>query len=257
MASHRIKTRSATSDDDADYTGKSILPVNSSKDIDDDFIPTTGEDYLLMVRRQTRKVPAVVVAKPPPAKEKFSTANLPSEYRFRTEHDSTTVENLLPKEAWRLTFIKRFEAVKESLSRQSKLPTTFTKLPHKNDRIQWYRFLYGTDGHTAEAEPISGHAPDVSIIQRISQDLSLKLLFYHIEWLEDSTFTSKQATWLWALLTRLDKVMTSDQLSMLRDVSRKFISMRQVHQDPLDPQVIYLNILITIVAKHFGQADLL
>jgi survival of motor neuron protein-interacting protein 1 len=85
----------------------------------------------------------------------------------------------------------------------------------------------------------------------------LKLLFYHIEWLEGSTVTSKQATWMWALLTRLDKVMTSDQLSVLRDVSRKFISLRQGYQDPLDPSVIYLNILITIIAKHFGQADLL
>jgi hypothetical protein len=49
MASRRILTRSA-SDEDEDYAGKGILPVNSSKSIDDDFIPTTGEDYLLMVR---------------------------------------------------------------------------------------------------------------------------------------------------------------------------------------------------------------
>ncbi|CAM0142118.1 hypothetical protein VKS41_004179 [Umbelopsis sp. WA50703] len=256
MASRRILTRSA-SDEDEDYAGKGILPVNSSKSIDDDFIPTTGEDYLLMVRKQTRKVPAVVVAKPPPAKQQFSASNLPSEYRFRTEQDSSTVENLLPKDAWRLTFTKRFEAVKESLSRQSKFPATPTKLPHKNDRKQWHRFLYGADVNAEETESIPGHEPNVNIIQRISQDVALKLLFYHIEWLEGSIVTSKQATWMWALLTRLDKVMTSDQLSVLRDVSRKFISLRQGYQDPLDPSVIYLNILITIIAKHFGQADLL
>lgn len=62
---------------------------------------------------------------------------------------------------------------------------------------------------------------------------------------------------MWALLTRLDKVMTSDETSILRDVSRKCILVRQKQSDPESPQVAYLNILITIIATSFGQADLL
>lgn len=61
---------------------------------------------------------------------------------------------------------------------------------------------------------------------------------------------------MYALLTRLDKVMTSDETSTLRNVSRKCIQIRQEQTDPENPQVAYLNILITIIATCFGQADL-
>ncbi|CAO3672933.1 unnamed protein product [Umbelopsis vinacea] len=271
MAGRRILTRTGDDDDEEQHSGKSILPVTSEKVIDDSFVPATGEDYLLMVRRQTRRVPAVVVADRPPETKKVSRSTLPSQYQFRVEQVTSTAENLLPKDAWRATFQKRFDDVKEARKANeksnSKLPVTHVKLPTKNDKQQWRRFLYGAEKQDESNGESQGHQPDVNILQRISQNVALRLLIYHIDWLEDNKISKQQdradayinlqATWMWALLTRLDKVMTSDETSILRDVSRKCILVRQKQSDPESPQVAYLNILITIIATSFGQADLL
>jgi hypothetical protein len=50
MAARRILTRTGNEDDEEQFSGKSILPVSFEKEIDDGFVPSTGEDYLLMVR---------------------------------------------------------------------------------------------------------------------------------------------------------------------------------------------------------------
>ncbi|GAB5590484.1 hypothetical protein Unana1_05384 [Umbelopsis nana] len=194
MAARRILKRSG-SDSEDEYLGKSSLPVTQDKVIDDDsFVPATGEDYLLMVRRQTRRVPAIVVAAPPPETKVFSRSTLPSNYQFRVEQVTTTAEKFKPKDAWRTTFHKRFEDVKESFSRQSKFPVNHKKLPMKNDKQQWHMFLYGSDKASSSSEKRDGHQPDVNILQRISQDVALKLLFFHIGWLEDNTITRQQVS---------------------------------------------------------------
>ncbi|KAH8554036.1 survival motor neuron interacting protein 1-domain-containing protein [Umbelopsis sp. PMI_123] len=256
MAARRILTRTGNEDDEEQFSGKSILPVSFEKEIDDGFVPSTGEDYLLMVRRQTRRVPAVVVAAPPPETKKFSQSTLPSHYQFQVEQVTPTAENLLPNDAWRAEFRTRFDGFKESFSRQSKLPSNEVKLPTAKDKKHWKIFLYGAPKTEGSSDQGVGHQPYVNILQRITQDVVLRLLNWHIEWLEHNEIQKRQAMWMYALLTRLDKVMTSDETSILRNVSRKIIQIRQGQTDPESPQVAYLNILITIIATCFGQADL-
>jgi len=129
----------------------------------------------------------------------------------------------------------------------------------KNDKQQWHLFLYGAEKHSSSSssEKNNGHQPNVNIMQRITQDVALRLLFYHIDWIKDDIISREQAAWMWALLTRLDKVMTSDETSILRDVSRRLLVVRQNQTDPDSAQLAYLNILITIIATAFGQADLI
>lgn len=49
--------------------------------------------------------------------------------------------------------------------------------------------------------------------------------------------------------------MTGDTTSVLRDIARKCIQLRN-SKDPSDEAIPRLNIIITIIAKAFGQADL-
>ncbi|KAI9288990.1 survival motor neuron interacting protein 1-domain-containing protein [Umbelopsis sp. AD052] len=209
-----------------------------------------------LYRRQTRRVPAIVVAAPPPETKKFSPSSLPSRYQFQVEQVTPTAENLLPKDEWRTAFRTRFDGIKESFSHLSKLPNNEIKLPAAKDKKQWKEFLYGAPKTEESDDQKEGHNPDVNILQRISQNIVLRLLNWHIEWLENNEIQKNQAMWMYALLTRLDKVMTSDETSILRNVSRKCIQIRQEQADPENPQVAYLNILITIIATCFGQADL-
>jgi len=114
MTGRRILTRSG-SDNEDEYSGRSSLPVTEGKVLQDDenFVPATGEDYLLMVRRQARRVPAIVVAAAPPERKEVSRSTLPSHYQFRIERFTSTAENLRPNDTWRTSFQKSFDGMKE------------------------------------------------------------------------------------------------------------------------------------------------
>lgn len=91
-----------------------------------------------------------------------------------------------------------------------------------------------------------------TIVANFSQPTILTLLQYHIDWLTE--MTQKRAQWIFALLVYLDPVMTAEQTSILRDLARKCIRLRD-EKDSLD-QVAEHNLIITIIAKVYGQADL-
>lgn len=94
---------------------------------------------------------------------------------------------------------------------------------------------------------------DPSAVASFTQPMILTLLQYHIEWLNND-MTQKRAQWIFALLVYLDPVMTAEHTSILRDLARKCIRLRD-DQDQLD-KVAEHNLIITIVAKVYGQADL-
>jgi hypothetical protein len=61
--------------------------------------------------------------------------------------------------------------------------------------------------------------------------------------------------WIYALLVYVDPVLTSMDISIIRDVGRTCIDIRNDLQ-PDNIQVIQLNIIITIISLSFGQLDL-
>lgn len=100
-----------------------------------------------------------------------------------------------------------------------------------------------------------GENSELKTVPTLTQPVILRLLRLHITWLKDA-ITHTQALWLFTLLTYLDPVMTAEHTSILRQVARHCIDLRQrIHQDEAD-QLARLNIIITIISRVFGQADL-
>ncbi|KAJ1981254.1 hypothetical protein H4R35_000810, partial [Dimargaris xerosporica] len=62
--------------------------------------------------------------------------------------------------------------------------------------------------------------------------------------------------WLFALLLRLDPLLTAGDQFVLRELCRALANLRARLTDCHDPALAPINIIITIVAKHFYQGDL-
>ncbi|CAO3592747.1 unnamed protein product [Absidia cylindrospora] len=106
-------------------------------------------------------------------------------------------------------------------------------------------------------------------IAPLPQTTILKLLKLNKEWLQ-SLALKKSANdmspifenlwkchtmWLFSLLVYVDPVITSLDISILREVCRTCIVLRNSLQANSD-KVIQLNIIITIISRCFGQSDL-
>ena len=64
-----------------------------------------------------------------------------------------------------------------------------------------------------------------------------------------------KSLWVFTLLLYLDPVMVAQHVSVVRELGRRCIELRNA-KEAHDDSVIRLNMVITIVAKVFGQADL-
>ncbi|RKP10307.1 survival motor neuron interacting protein 1-domain-containing protein [Thamnocephalis sphaerospora] len=104
--------------------------------------------------------------------------------------------------------------------------------------------------------PLTGHEPDLDLIARLPQRTVLNLLQYHADYLETRPLTADQGVWLFALLLRVDAVMTSEEVAILRDVCRRCRAIRATITCASDARLPIVNIIITVVAGHFGQRDL-
>ncbi|KAG0177619.1 gem (nuclear organelle) associated protein 2 [Apophysomyces sp. BC1021] len=204
-------------DDDQQTSSKSVFSIGKTQADLVDGIPVTGEDYLLLVRDQAKKCAQTVVAEPPKTIEKL---NLPAHYQFTESTLPTESKNVpLPTKAWQDHFVESFRSYQED--RMSTQPKSH-ELPKTPD--EWHTLCYSTDIPLDEER--------LEIISSMSQSL-----------------------WIFSLLVHLDPVLTSDSISILRDLARVCIQLRN-KKEAQDDQVARLNIIITIIAKVFGQADL-
>ncbi|RHZ47239.1 hypothetical protein Glove_586g25 [Diversispora epigaea] len=110
--------------------------------------------------------------------------------------------------------------------------------------------------------------PSLNIISRLDQATTISLLSYHTKWL-DTGMTITKSQWIFALLIRIDQLLTSNQMVTLREMCRKCITIRKnlvIRKDLMkelftvdnedDTTLASLNMIITIIRNYFGQRDL-
>ncbi|ORZ23142.1 survival motor neuron interacting protein 1-domain-containing protein [Absidia repens] len=220
-------------------------------------IPVSGEDYLLLVRQQAESCTQTTIA-PPPAK--ILQLDLPLEYQFTKDAPSNI--DLLPDPAWQTLFdscFKRFRKERQDM----KHVASSTPLATKNHQ---QLHIFCTTCSMDDSTLLETIAP-------LPQTMILKLLKLNKEWLQllaqkmssndqpkDKSYNFENlwkchTTWLFSLLVYVDPVITSLDISILRDVCRACIVIRNSLQANSD-QVIQLNIIITIISHCFGQSDL-
>ena len=101
-------------------------------------------------------------------------------------------------------------------------------------------------------------APSTSLLLQFDQVMTQRVLAYQIDWLKSCNQISTEAgKWIFALLARIDKPLSVDSSSMIRDLYRIVANMRSflASSEITDDKLAVLNTLITVSGLYFGQAD--
>ncbi|GFN84524.1 gem-associated protein 2 [Plakobranchus ocellatus] len=241
--------------------------------LDPSIPPTSGNEYLMRVRREAQDCPKVVVA------------NLDtSAFLAHQTVKVTEPGGLLPVPAtfkapmaWQRLQVAEFAAMRQKLVRlkalikQKKIRVQTPNLPQAKDAENWCRLCFGRiklkplEPNTEEAIPIpdnldngmqEGTPPLLHIVAHMNQHQVTKVLEYHVNWLEATGFTRKQGRWFYALLANLQKPLTPEDCSWLRRLARLCSNIRASLESPEDPQLNELNLLICLVSRYFDQRDL-
>ncbi|KAI9270737.1 survival motor neuron interacting protein 1-domain-containing protein [Phascolomyces articulosus] len=237
MNSTRLFSQIQDQDEDQDNDNlKSALPISKTKAQLVNGQPVSGEDYLLMVRDQASKCPKTMTAKAPPPPPVKNTS-LPASFAFFQETEITP-EFLLPDPLWQKEYTESFKSY-QTYKQNNKPRMEKVSLPSN-----WHAYCYKSDQPAQD---------QLDIIAHCSQKNIIKLLKNYRDWLTEMTNT--ESLWIFTLLVYLDPVMVAEHVSVLRDLARKCIKIRSIKQSH-DENVIRLNMIITIIAKVFGQADM-
>jgi hypothetical protein len=257
-----LKCSEEAADEDAEDFGlKSVLPVGK---FDATFkvgdVPSTGEQYLCTVRFQTKRLPKVERSE-----DSLKTCRPISVDKLIGFEGKAQVEL---KEAWSETYWKAYlesearfqsqmlESVSDNdclLSDNDCLLSGFIK--GSSWKAFWWRRLYGQENEILK--------PSMQTLTdfRAQQDLVLKLLNLHGQWLQvgdelhskvlvDGPVLDLTATWLHALLMCLDSALTSPEISVLRDLvvvlaCEAFKNLTEFHE------------VILVICKKYKQSDLI
>jgi hypothetical protein len=125
------------------------------------------------------------------------------------------------------------------------------RLPGARDERAWHAFCIG-DGERARA------GPTLSVVRALDQPRTVLLLGMMAKWLRKDAMSPQHARWLFALLLRVDRLLTADATSALRTLCRRCAALRAAMTPADDAALVAsLNMVVTIVGLYFGQRDLL
>ncbi|KAG5440622.1 hypothetical protein PCK2_000332 [Pneumocystis canis] len=186
-----------------------IIELNSSSE-DEDILPFDGISYLKQVRAEAKHRPGFKVAQIPFVISMGQQS--PMITKEANEGNDSVKNSVKYSFLWQDKFLKTFTLLRKSLSSQN--INVSSSLP--KDKTEWHKLILKTP-----------HPPTVSLLFNINQHTSLNLLKWNTEWLSYDS-PREQMMWIFFLLARIDIVMTSDELSILRELGKKCLILRNL-----------------------------
>ncbi|GAM17183.1 hypothetical protein SAMD00019534_003580, partial [Acytostelium subglobosum LB1] len=273
----KIDMMDTDSDDDSDDFQPRAFQVDGEFiPGENDEEPLTGEEYLRRVRWAANRCPKVVVANIDYSKIN----NRPSSKYFTPPPKLTKCrEELMPSAEWETHFLASFSEYRQRLQYQlsNNQPsinqsTHSIKLPHLNDKKSWSVYCFGStpssssssssSSASAQSPPAAnittssvGNQPSTGALGQMDHLMIVQLIEYHVEWLEAKELSKERSSWLYTLLSLLEKPIDADTSANLRSLLRRLAVLRSKIDDVNDPILPSINILITIVAKYFNQLE--
>ncbi len=100
-----------------------------------------------------------------------------------------------------------------------------------------------------------GHQPLLKDVISFSQSLKDRLLNYHGQWINEFGFNNQIGVWVYSLLACLEKPLSNENHSTIRDLSRACSETRS-KLEPTDPLIRSINVIIAINGRYFSQLDM-
>ncbi|RKP14279.1 survival motor neuron interacting protein 1-domain-containing protein [Piptocephalis cylindrospora] len=207
--------------------------------------PCSGPDYLWLVREEARLLPKISHSPYEPSPSSNDTGST-----------AKAVSIPVPARQQQLRFQPAWAIHNVHVTSVSMSQVPHHPIPESSRDVKaWKAWCYGRD----EDEAQRSYGPLLRSILALGQQDVLRLLDYHAsQWLQPPSITSRQSIWLYSLLLHLDPVLTSDELYILRKLARKCKEILSIDSGACKAEdVMGCRIILVIVAKCFGQADLL
>ncbi|CAL4122603.1 unnamed protein product, partial [Meganyctiphanes norvegica] len=165
-------------------------------------------------------------------------------------------------------FVHLRKTVITNLKTSKQKPTPQTPYPGITKSEEWCRLCFGNsfqlsllkDSSNSESTHtlplIKGQKPLLSILLNIGQKLLWNLIEWHCNWLEVLGFSEAQGQWLYALLACLEKPLTPETCSYLRNIARMCAQIRADLDSVDHSDLPQLNVIICIITRYFNQEDL-
>jgi len=101
-----------------------------------------------------------------------------------------------------------------------------------------------------------GNLPLMSIVMYLTQPMVQTLLQHHLTFIIAKGFHIQQGPWIYSLLAVLQKPLTPDTCSTLRDLARLCAQLRSQLDSASHPHLTPLNLFISLIARYFDQKDM-
>ncbi|KAI9293272.1 hypothetical protein K502DRAFT_343286 [Neoconidiobolus thromboides FSU 785] len=266
-----LEEEKKNNDNPPGYNMKASLPV-AERLSNPNGPPVDGMEYLLMVRNDAKSLPNVVRKQPPPTQNIiYESSPLPSASSKRISHYVSLLHNNSYSEPktndnidaeWQCNLLTKFKQQKESFHnhlRNFEANEIETDFPLKGKEKSF--FTNQTDGKFKTPTP--------KLLAQLKYPHLIILLRYFANsesfssGLGPELISSEQSQWLYSLLLRLDDLLEADTVALLRDLARRCLELRnndltrKFSSEVIEEHIKYCNTIITLVAYHFGQRDLL
>ena len=193
----------------------------------------------------------------------------------------------MPSKEWQDIQVKNFTDVRLKLARhiallkQSKSDSKPTKFPSSKNEGGWCTLCFGSefwqkvqkaqeeDDEVEEEDSKperlfaqangEGHDPLLELISSLKQSQITRLIEYQAEWAEVlNEVDVSQALWFYSLISAVEKPLHPDVESSMRSMVLVCSKHRSslISQHSASQVITHLNLIICLVSKYFGQADL-
>jgi len=266
---------------------------------EDEGAPQDGMAYLRAVRAERKQCPDTVTAStlPPPTPRKLLKEN-GAEIKVNKEEGhgvrpgvgderlfgagrvkAPPPPGCCPGVAWQRKEVKQFSQLRLRMGKHVALIKSNgekpAKVPDKQNEALWCHLMMGgavwqevlahreEEGRLVQGD-VKGESPTVTFLTSIPVHVCETLMDYLTSWLAVTGWKEDYGPWIYAVLTRLEKPLTPDVGSKLRDLALECSLIRQYLADQRekekegssDESIAAMNLFICLVSRYFDQTDL-
>ncbi|XP_058830917.1 protein Gemin2 isoform X1 [Topomyia yanbarensis] len=244
---------------DVDVIQKLALAVDPPDDyFDPNLQPETGEQYLQKVIYERNHCPAVVVVKPNAERVQnlSGTGAIPV-----SQVKNIAPQALIPTREWESIQNKQFADLRNTI-------TSYRSSSRYKDNLEKTHVFLNFENRKQMHDYCANNQPFVRMLLSIPQRNLELLLEYLYEWLQGGQATDEQQVecrcyrkdwitqWIYAILACVITPLEPYIHSILRDIAKACIAIRNELAAEDELKVLPLNLLICIISKNFNQLDL-
>jgi len=236
--------------------------------------PTSGEAYLrqVIVGRE-RCQPIVVANRDFTSYTAKRTSQIPADLLPEIAPDQSNSPPFPPK-SWRQQQRNKFDDLRWELTqKRNKIlekVTSKIRFPNLGNEEGWKKFCFETctpqitDQCSKNSDLLklhSGTPPLLTIIASLSPAQATDLFEFQVAWFVEEGYRADRMHWLYALMLLIEKPLTPEACSALRDMARALTKIRQAisaddKSEETEAILKACNLFLCLVVEYFGQRDL-